>query len=113
MAAERKKVPGAEIEPSQSSPRGSASGAPVGPDREGVMDRLAGLDVRAQSALLHEAFQTPDSIELETPGAKASPQSRSIFSRYGWRGVKSALGLLIVVICGSGTDAALARALEH
>ena len=103
MAAERKKVPSTEIEPSQSSPRGStASDAPVGPDREGVTDRLAGLDVRAQSALLHEAFQTPDSIELETPGAKASPQSRSIFSRYGWRGVKSALGLLVVVIAGVG-----------
>jgi hypothetical protein len=103
MAAEQKKAPNTDKEPPKSDPSGvSGSDHPVGPDDDAVADRLAGLDVRAQSALLQEAFQTPDPIEHETPSATPSPQRGSLFSRYGWRGVKSALGLLVVVIAGVG-----------
>jgi multidrug resistance efflux pump len=103
MAAEQKKAPNTDKEPPESHPSGvSASDHPVGPGDDAVADRLAGLDVRAQSALLQEAFQTPDPIEHETPSAAPSPQRGRLFSRYGWRGVKSALGLLVVVVAGVG-----------
>ena len=57
--------------------------------------------MRAQSALLQEAFQTSDPIDHEIP-ANSSPQSGSFMARYGWKGVKSALGLLVVAIAGVG-----------
>jgi multidrug resistance efflux pump len=103
MVAERKKAPNAEIEPSKSSTFGlSASDAPVGPVGETVADRLAGLDVRAQSALLQEAFETTDPLDLVTPSSAPSPQRGSFVARYGWRALKSALGLGVVIIAGVG-----------
>jgi hypothetical protein len=75
MVAARKKAPKTKIEPSKSATFGlSASDAPVKPVGETVGDRLAGLDVRAQSALLHEAFETPDPLQFDTPASTPSPQ---------------------------------------
>jgi multidrug resistance efflux pump len=103
MVAERKKAPIGEIELSKSSTFGrSASGAPIGPVGETVGDRLPGLDVRAQSALLQEAFEPPDPLNLDTPSSTPSPQRGSIVARYGWRALKSALGLGVVIIAGVG-----------
>jgi multidrug resistance efflux pump len=103
MAAEQKKAPDTDSVQSRSPAAGvSASDHSVGPGDDAVADRLAGLDVRAQSALLQEAFQTPGPIEHEIPADMPSPKRGSLVSRYGWRGVKSALGLLVVVIAGVG-----------
>jgi multidrug resistance efflux pump len=103
MVAKRKKAPGAEIaEPQSSSLEALTSQAQLGPDREAAVDCLVGLDVRAQSALLQEAFGTPDAHEVETPPARPLPKRAGIGSQYGWRAVKSALGLLIVVVAGLG-----------
>jgi multidrug resistance efflux pump len=103
MAAEQKQAPDTDSVPSKSpAPGVSASDHSVGPGEDAVADRLAGLDVRAQSALLQEAFQTPGPIEHEIPADMPSPKRGSLVSRYGWRGVKSALGLLVVVIAGVG-----------
>jgi multidrug resistance efflux pump len=98
MVAERKKAPSTEIEPSKSTFGPSAPDAPVRP----VGDRLAGLDVRAQSAFLQEAFETPDPLDLDTPSSTPSPQRGSFVARYGWRALKSALGLGVVIIAGVG-----------
>jgi biotin carboxyl carrier protein len=98
MASKRKKAPNTEIVASKSSTSGlSASDAPVG---ETVGNRLEGLDVRAQSALLQEAFDTPDPLELDTPAP--SPQRRDFVARWGWRALKSALGLGVLIIAGVG-----------
>jgi multidrug resistance efflux pump len=103
MAAKRKKAPGAKIEEPQSSSFGAfASQAELGPDREVGIDGLVGLDVRAQSALLQEAFRTPNANEIETPPATPSPKPGSMVEQYGWRAFKSVLGLLIVVVAGVG-----------
>jgi biotin carboxyl carrier protein len=98
MASKRKNAPNTEIVASKSSTSGlSASDAPVG---ETVGNRLEGLDVRAQSALLQEAFDTPDPHELDTPAP--SPQRRDFVARWGWRALKSALGLGVLIIAGVG-----------
>jgi multidrug resistance efflux pump len=102
MPAEQRKAPNAEIEPKPSAFGGPASDAPVGPSGETLADRLAGLDVHAQSALLQEAFKAPDPLELDMPTVTPSPQRGSFIARYGWRAVKSALGLGVVVIAGVG-----------
>jgi multidrug resistance efflux pump len=102
MAAKRKKAPSTEIEPPQSSSFSAlVSEATVGSGREAV-DGSIGLDVRAQSALLQQAFQTPDAIEVETPPDTQLPKRGSVVSKYGWRAGKSVLGLLIVVVAGVG-----------
>jgi len=101
MAAIQKTAMSAETEPSQSSSLGDlASEAPTVAGREPVIDGLVGLDVRAQSALLQESFQTPNQIEVNAP--LSAPRLRSMASRYGWRALKSALGLLIVAVAGVG-----------
>jgi multidrug resistance efflux pump len=101
MAAKRKRAPGAEIEAPQSSSFGVVDlDIPIGPGRETAIGPLATLDVRAQAALLEEAFQTPDPTEVDAP--PATPQPGGTVSRYGWRAVKSVLGLLIVIIAGVG-----------
>jgi multidrug resistance efflux pump len=103
MAAKQKKAPGAEIEPFRTSRLGAFdSDVPIGPGRETIIDPSIDLDVRAQSALLHEAFPTPDPIETGTPLTRPLPQSSGVASRYGWRAVKSVLGLLIVIVAGVG-----------
>src|ERR1700694_2128739 len=103
MVAARKKVPNTKIEPSKSSPLDlSASDAPVKPVGETVGDRLAGLDVRAQSAFLREAFETPDPLAFDTPASTPSPQRGGFVARFGGRAIKSALGLGVLVIAGVG-----------
>jgi multidrug resistance efflux pump len=102
MASEQKKAPNTEIEPLGPSPFDvSASNAPVGPD-EMLVDRPAGLDVLAQSARLKKAFETPDPLELDRPASAPSPQRGSFVARYGWRALKSALGLGVVIVAGVG-----------
>jgi hypothetical protein len=102
MAVERKKATGAERRPSQ-SPGFSAfkTDVPIGPSHE-TIDPLVGLDVRAQSARLKEAFPIPDANGVETPQAVPLPKRASAVSQYGWRAAKSVLGLLIVVFAGVG-----------
>jgi multidrug resistance efflux pump len=103
MAAEPRKAPDTEIEPLKSSAFGvSASDAPVGPVGEAIADRLAGLDVRAQSALLQEAFQTPNPLEFDAPAPIPSPKRGSFVAQYGWRALKSVLGIGVVVVAGVG-----------
>jgi len=103
MAAENRKAPNTEIGSLVSSTFGvSASDAPVGAGGETVVDQRAGLDVRAQSALLQEAFQTPDPLEFDTPASAPSPQRASFVARFGWRALKSALGLGVIIIAGVG-----------
>jgi multidrug resistance efflux pump len=102
MAAEPKKASNTEIESLKPSPLGvSASNALVGPG-ETLVDRPAGLDVRAQSARLKEAFETPDPLELDKPAPVPSPQRGSFVAKYGWRALKSALGLGVVIVAGVG-----------
>ncbi len=96
MVAELKKVRDTNLEPTESSIP-SASDVPVG---ETVVNRLAGLDLRAQSALLQETFEKPDL--LDTPGALLSPPTGSFVGRFGWRGFKSVLGLGVIVVAGVG-----------
>jgi len=102
MPAEQEKVPSTDIEPSKSSTSGlPALDAAIA---ETTRDRLAGLDVRAQSALLQEAFESTDPLDVvhPAPGFTPSPQRGSFIRRFGWRAIKSALGVLVVVIAGVG-----------
>lgn len=97
--AEQKKTAGTEVNSTDSSAFGvSALDDLVGSVDETLAGRLSNLDVRAQSALLHEAFKAPD---LEKPAFSPPPQS-SFMARYGRRAVKSALGLGVVIIAGVG-----------
>lgn len=101
MAAGQKKAFSTEIDPPKSSASGvSALDAPS--INEAPTGRPSSLDVRAQSALLHEAFKTPDPLELDRPAFSPSPQGAGFVARYGRRAVKSALGLCVVVIAGVG-----------
>ena len=103
MVAEPKKAPYAELEPPKSSATDFfASDIPVGLGSEKAVDRLAGLDARAQSALLQEAFERLEPLELEAAASIASPQRPSFVARYGWRAFKSALGLAVVIVAGVG-----------
>jgi hypothetical protein len=71
MVAEQE-APNTDTETFQPSPLdGSTSAEPAG---GAIMDRLAGLDVRAQSALLQEAFEMSDPSELDTPTRAVSPK---------------------------------------
>ena len=100
MLAEQKKAANAEMEPSKLSPLDRpVSAEPVGGT---VADRPAGLDVRAQSALLQEAFEKPDPFELDSPASAPLPKQSSVVARFGWRALKSVLGLGVVVIAGVG-----------
>jgi multidrug resistance efflux pump len=96
MVAERKKAPNTEIEPSRPSALDPSASAGT------VADRLPGLDVRTQSALLREAFEGPDPLDLDTPACSPSPQRRGLIARFGWRAFKSVLGLAVVIIAGVG-----------
>src|SRR5262249_29518064 len=100
MAAEQKKAPETEIESQHSPPGPSASDRSLGVERGPVPDRLAGVDARAQSALLEEAFGTPGVLQSAT-SAPTAPH-RSLISRFWWRALKSVLGLVIVVVAGVG-----------
>jgi multidrug resistance efflux pump len=74
------------------------------PAGEPASDRLTGLDVRAQSTLLQEAFERPNAPELEGSDsvAAALPHMRRIVSQWGWRALKSALGLAVIIVAGVG-----------
>lgn len=102
MAAEQKMAPEAAIEPQHSTQGASESEPSSGAESSPHPDRLAGLDARAQSALLEEAFGTPGVLEPETRTPAPTPAHQSMISRYGWRALKSVLGLAIVVVAGMG-----------
>src|SRR5271168_3070106 len=102
MAAEQRKATGTETAATRSLAFGvSALDAPVGSVDEAMTSRPAGLDVQAQSALLHEAFEAPGPLGLDELAFALSPQ-RSFMARYGRRAIKSALGLGLVIIAGVG-----------
>jgi multidrug resistance efflux pump len=102
-AADQRRHPDTEIELSKSALSGvTNSEAPAGSAVEVEADRSPGLDVRAQSALLREAFETSDPLELDALAATLSPPRAGVLSRYGWRVLKSVLGLGIVVVAGVG-----------
>jgi hypothetical protein len=98
MLAEQK-APDIQLEPSKSPAfDDSASAEPVG---ETGVDRLPGLDVRAQSALLQQAFEKQDPLEADGPASIPSPK-RGFIARFGWRALKSALGLGLFIVAGIG-----------
>lgn len=66
------------------------------------MDRMAGLEVRAQLALLQEAFEKSDPSELDSPTPAVLPKRSSVLARFGWRALKSAFGLGVVIVAGVG-----------
>ena len=101
MAAEQRKAPNTELD-SSTAFGVSAVDATAEPAGDFVVDRSAGLDVRAQAALLQEAFKAPDPLELDGPAFAPSPQRAGFVARYGWRALKSALGLGVIVIAGVG-----------
>src|SRR5579859_1868007 len=101
MAAELKKAPITEIESTKSSAF-DASAPDTAPVGEAMTGRSSNLDVRAQTALLHEAFKASDPLDINGPAAFPSPQRTSFVARYGRRAVKSALGLCVLVIAGVG-----------
>src|SRR5215510_7278806 len=102
MAAEHKKAPETEIETQHSileaAPTDRSSTAEGNPRS----DRLAGLDARAQSALLEDAFGIPGALQPETHVSSQSSPSRGLISRFGRRALKSLLGLAIIVVAGVG-----------
>jgi multidrug resistance efflux pump len=101
MAAEQKKASRAEIDSANSSALG-VSAVDVPSLDEALAGRPSNLDVRAQSALLQEAFKVSDPLDLDRPAFSPSPQRAGFVARYGRRAVKSALGLCVVVIAGVG-----------
>src|SRR5262245_671033 len=100
MVAEQKKAPNSETEPFRSS-RFDVSAFAETVEGEAV-DRPGGLDLRAQSALLREAFEEPDAPELDAPAAAPPSQRENATARLRWRAFKSVLGLGIVIIAGVG-----------
>jgi multidrug resistance efflux pump len=105
MAAEQKRTSNVALDRISVSAR-SRRQAPVDtePAGEPVSDRPAGLDVRAQSMLLQEAFERPSAPALEAsdPVAAALPKMRRIVLQWGWRALKSALGLAVIIVAGVG-----------
>jgi len=100
MVAEPKKVPSIEAEPFEASTADVS--ALVGPAAEKVVERPAGLDVRAQSVLLKEAFKRPEPLLPDAPVSNPPPERRGIVRRMAWRAFKSVLGLAVVIVAGVG-----------
>ena len=100
MLSEQRKAPDTDAESSR--PSSLDRPPPAEPVGGTVAERLAGLDVRAQSALLQEAFEIPEAQEFEAPVSVSLPKRRGFLARLGWRAFKSALGLGVVVIAGVG-----------
>src|SRR5215831_10913755 len=102
MAAEQRKAPETEIESQHFAAGASISDRSFGPEQSPHPDRLVGLDARAQSALLEEAFGAPDILQPKIHTSAPSPPHSGLISRFGWRALKSVLGLAIVVVAGVG-----------
>jgi len=100
MLSEQRKPPDAKTEPTR--PSSLDGSAPAEPIDGTVADRLAGLDIRAQSALLQEAFEPANLLEFDAPESAPLPKRSGILARLPRRALKSALGLAIVVIAGVG-----------
>ena len=100
MAAEQKIAPETATASQQSSHGAATSDQSPASERGSHADLLAGLDARAQSALLEEAFASPGAVKSET--TIPSPRREGPIYRYGWRALKSLLGLAIVVVAGVG-----------
>jgi len=100
MAAKPKKARGAESEHFKTS--GTDLPPSTGPFGESVAEQLAGLDVRAQSALLHKAFEAREPVSPDEPETRSRPQRRAIVQRIASQVSKSVLGLALVIIAGVG-----------
>ncbi|WP_024519755.1 HlyD family efflux transporter periplasmic adaptor subunit [Bradyrhizobium sp. Tv2a-2] len=98
MVAKAKKAPSIKAEPFETSIAEASVSAELVPEK--VVERLAGLDVRAQSALLRGAFKGPDPLLPDV--SDPSPERPGIVRRMAWRAVKSVLGLGVVIIAGVG-----------
>jgi multidrug resistance efflux pump len=59
------------------------------------------LDVRAQSALLRQAFEATE-FGVASPDSVLSPAHRAFISRWGWRVAKLAAGVAILAIAAVG-----------
>ena len=89
-----------QARPSSTSPKDLLAAAGAAP--ENVPERRVGLDVRAQSALLQEAFKAPEPLLPEPPVANPSPARPGAARRLASRAVKSVVGLAVVVVAGVG-----------
>lgn len=98
MVAEPKKAPSIDADPFKTSTANVSASA--GSAAERVV--LAGLDVRAQSALLQEAFKRPEPLLPDAPVSDPSPGRHGIVRRVAWRAFKSMLGLGVVIVAGVG-----------
>ena len=85
MVAKSRKAPNAKIESSQS--RHSDISTPVSQGSA----RRTDLDIRAQSTLLKEAFETLEPAQFDRPEPTASPARAGVATRLGWRAFKSAV----------------------
>jgi len=100
MFAQEKKIPNTGIKESEHFTSGrSAGGASARPVDETA---LPNLDVQAQSALLKEAFKSPNPFEVDAPISTPPHKRRGLLVRWGWRVFKSALALAIIVVAGVG-----------
>lgn len=102
MAAELKKAPSSEIGSPQQPIFGVLGRNTKAESGAAIADGLAELDVRAQSELLEKAFGTPDPFQPDTHDPAGSPKGRGGLARFGWRALKSVVGLAVIAIAGVG-----------
>jgi len=102
-ASHDRALPNPEMAPAQHATfGGSAAEASVRSGGEASDDQLPGLDVRAQSALLREAYEAPHPVEPDVPTASPLLQQRGVLIQWGWRAFKFALGLAVIIFAGIG-----------
>jgi multidrug resistance efflux pump len=103
MVAEPKKAPSIEAELIKTLTADVSASA--GPAADTVVEqRLAALDVRAQSALLQHAFKTREPLLPDEPASNPSPERSDVVRRVAWRALKSVLGLGVVIVAGRLDD---------
>lgn len=107
MAAKRRKRPSVGVEASKASNRGLSNLGAIPESKradQSVGDHVGALDVRAQSTLLQEAFETPRAPKSEptAPVSLPFPQPPGLFPSWVTRALKSAVGLAIVAVVGVG-----------
>jgi len=107
MVFDGKKVPRVGTQTSESpTPSPAALAVQVEPetDNRTIADKPVALDIRAQSALLREAFKEAQTSDTKTTtlDSRRSAHSRGFTSKWVWRALKSASGLAIIAIVGVG-----------
>jgi multidrug resistance efflux pump len=98
MVAERKKAP--KVKASNSSTFDEVVSAALAAEK--LAERAGGLDARAQSALLEQAFKKPEPLVADPAVSKPPPERGEVVRRMGWRAFKSMLGLAVVIVAGVG-----------